>query len=241
MRPPLADRGPEADLALLLAAEDAAAQRDQDAAAPPRRPRSTQSPENPKTPDLAQPLVDQVRRRRAGRAVVHPHVGDPLAERQVAHQRDHRDARLAQAQDRGVDLGRLRRLEDHPAGAPAGDRVQDRDDVARVARLAEIEPRPHDRGPQRRKLLLQRGLDRGGEPVRGLHHDVDHEHPAGQPQLAALLVQVGDGLPDVVDGARAHAAAVVEDAVHGGLAHAGLAGDLADRVRVGHAAILMGC
>ena len=38
VRPPFADRGPEADLALLLAAEDAAAQRDQDAAAPPRRP-----------------------------------------------------------------------------------------------------------------------------------------------------------------------------------------------------------
>src|SRR6478735_7666814 len=92
-----------------------------------------------------------------------------------------------------------------------------------------------------REFRLQRGLDRGGEPVRGLHHDVDHEYPAGQPQLAALLVQVGDGLPDVVDGARADAAAVVEDTVHGGLAHAGLPGDVADRVRVGHTAILMGC
>src|SRR6185437_11712613 len=82
--------------------------------------------------------------------------------------------------------------------------------------------------------MLQGGLDRGGEPVRRLHHDVDHEHPAVEPQLAALAIQVGDGLPDVVDRARADAAAIVQDAVHGGLAHAGLAGDLPDRVGMGH-------
>src|SRR5689334_17021539 len=82
--------------------------------------------------------------------------------------------------------------------------------------------------------MLQGGLDRGGEPVRRLHHDVDHEHPAVEPQLAALAVQVGDGLPDVVDRTRADAAAIVQDAVHGGLAHAGLAGDLPDRVGMGH-------
>jgi hypothetical protein len=108
-----------------------------------------------------------------------------------------------------------------------------------VARLAEVEPGPDDRGLQRRQLVLERGLDRGGEPAGGLHHDVDHEDPAVEPQLAGLPVEVGDGLLDVVGGARAHAAAVVEDAVHGGFADSGLAGDFPDRVGVGHAAVLM--
>jgi hypothetical protein len=54
-----------------------------------------------------------------------------------------------------------------------------------------------------------------------------------------LLVQIGDGLPDVVDGARAHAAAVVEDPVHRGLADSGLTRYLPDRVGVGHATFLM--
>ena len=51
-------------LAILVATEDGAAQRDEDAAVP-----------------LAQPLVDEVCRRGAGRPVVHPDVGHPLAER----------------------------------------------------------------------------------------------------------------------------------------------------------------
>jgi hypothetical protein len=77
VRPLLPDRGPEADLAFLLAAEHAAAQRDQDAAVP-----------------LAEPLVDEVGRGGAGRTVVHSDVGHPLAERQVGDQRDDGDAGL---------------------------------------------------------------------------------------------------------------------------------------------------
>ena len=59
-----------------------------------------------------------------------------------------------------------------------------------------------------------------GEPLRGLHHDVDHECAAGQPQLCALPVQVGDGLLHFSDGARTHPAAVVEHPVDGALAQA---------------------
>ena len=78
VRPLFPDRGPEADLAFLLAAEHAAAQRDQDTAVP-----------------LPEPLVDEVRRGGAGRApVVHSDVGHPLAERQVGDQRDDGDAGL---------------------------------------------------------------------------------------------------------------------------------------------------
>jgi hypothetical protein len=87
--------------------------------------------------------------------------------------------------------------------------------------------------------VLERRLDRGGEPGGRLHHDVDHEYPAVEPQLAGLPVQIGDGLPDVVDGARAHAAAVVEDSVYRGLADPGLTRYLADWEGVGHVAFLM--
>jgi len=52
-------------------------------------------------------------------------------------------------------------------------------------------------------------------------------------------VEIGDGLPDVVHRARAHATAIVEDAVHGGLAHSGLAGDLPDGIGMSHAVVLM--
>ena len=60
----LAQRRAETDLALLLAAEDAAAQRDQHAARLG-----------------AGPLGHEVRRRGASRAVVDADVGDPAAER----------------------------------------------------------------------------------------------------------------------------------------------------------------
>src|SRR5260370_9344031 len=95
-----------------------------------------------------------------------------------------------------------------------------------MALLPEVEPRAYDRGPQRRQFVLERGLDRGGETAGRLHHDVDHEDTAVEPQLAGLPVQIGDGLLDVFDGARPHAAPCVEDPRTWGRADAGLARSL---------------
>ena len=71
---------------------------------------------------------------------------------------------------------------------------------------------------------------------RGVDDEVDDERPPAQPQLRALPVQVVDRLVDLGDGAGPHAAAPVQHPVHGGLRQPGLHGDLADPVRVPHAA-----
>jgi hypothetical protein len=67
-----------------------------------------------------------------------------------------------------------------------------------------------------------------------LHDDVDEESAAGEPQLAPLPVQVGDGLSHVAHGAGSHTRTVVEHPVDGGLAQACLPSDLPDRIRMPH-------
>ena len=97
-----------------------------------------------------------------------------------------------------------------------------------------METRPQHRRGERRQFGLDRGPEGVGEPLRGLHDDVDEVAPAVEAQLGALLVQVGDRLHDLGPGVLPHARAVVEDAVDGGLAQPGLLGDLADLVAVRH-------
>jgi hypothetical protein len=76
-----------------------------------------------------------------------------------------------------------------------------------------------------------------GEPGGRVDDQVEEERPPGQPHLRALPLQVGDRAVHLVDGALPHAAAPVEDAVDGRLGQPGLAGDLADRIRVRHAPV----
>ena len=52
-------------------------------------------------------------------------------------------------------------------------------------------------GPQGGQLGLQGRPHGGGEPGRGLHHDVDEERAAGEADLGALPVELVDGLLDV--------------------------------------------
>src|SRR3954447_8176553 len=56
----------------------------------------------------------------------------------------------------------------------------------------------------------------------------------GQSQLAALPVQIGDGLSHVAHGAGAHPRPVVEHPVDGGFTQPRLTGDLPNRVGVSH-------
>lgn len=67
-----------------------------------------------------------------------------------------------------------------------------------------------------------------------LHDNVDQVATAVEPQLGALLVQVGDGLHDLCPGVVPHSRTPIEDTVDGGLAQAGLLSDLADLVAVRH-------
>ena len=97
-----------------------------------------------------------------------------------------------------------------------------------------MEPGPHHGGREGRQLRLDRRPERVGEPLRGLHDDVDQVAPAVQPQLGALFVQVGDRLHDLGAGVLPNAGPLVEHAVDGGLAQPGLLGDLADFEAVRH-------
>ena len=102
------------------------------------------------------------------------------------------------------------------------------------ARLPQVEAGPQHGGREGGQFGLDRGAERVGEPLRGLHDHVDQVAPAVQPQLGALLVQVGDRLHDLGAGVLPHARPLVQHAVDGGLAQPGLLGDLADLVAVRH-------
>ena len=91
---------PEAHLPLLLATEVVAAQGDEDAAGP-----------------VAEPLLEQVGRRRPGRSVVHADVRDPTAAGQVGDESDHRDPLGVQPGDGVSHLGHIGGLEQDPVGA----------------------------------------------------------------------------------------------------------------------------
>ena len=97
-----------------------------------------------------------------------------------------------------------------------------------------MEARPQHGRRERGQFGLDGGPEGVGEPLRGLHDDVDEVAAAVEAQLSALLVQVGDGLHDLGPGVLAHPRPVVEDAVDGGLAQPGLLSDLADLVAVRH-------
>ncbi len=88
---------------------------------------------------------------------------------------------------------------------------------------------------QGRQLGLQCGADRRGEALGCLHHDVDHERPADEPDLRALPVQVGYRTAYLPRGALPHPAPAVEHPVDGRLAQPRLTSDLPDREGVAHA------
>ena len=97
-----------------------------------------------------------------------------------------------------------------------------------------MEPRPQHRRGEGGQLGFDRRPERVGEPLGRLHHHVDQEAATVEPQLSALLVEIGDGLGDLGAGVLPHAGPVVEDAVDGRLAQPRLLGDLADLVPVWH-------
>jgi hypothetical protein len=97
-----------------------------------------------------------------------------------------------------------------------------------------MEPGSNDRRLQAWELGLERGPHGGGEPLRSLHDEVDHEGPAAEAELGLLPFEVGDGLVHLARRARAYARSVVQSAVHRRLAQAGLRSDLADPERVAH-------
>src|ERR1035437_3259017 len=210
--------GPESDLAFFLTSEHTATQRDQHV-----------------TVAVAEESVDQVCRGGTGGSVVDADVGDALAQRNVGDQGDDGNPVLVEFRDGVGNLGDVGGLEYDAHGTAVADVVQDLHDVRGAALLPEIEPGSNHGRPQRRQLGLQRGLDRRGEPVRGLHDHVDQECAAVQSKLAALPVQVGDGLPHVAHGAGAHPWSVVENPVDGGFTEPRLTGDLPDRIRMSHA------
>ena len=138
-----------------------------------------------------------------------------------------------------TDLGFVRCLEDDSHGPAAADVVKYFHQFAGSRRFPEIESRSHDRRPEHGQFEFECGFHGGGEPVRGLHDDVDDERTAAQPHLAALPVEIDDRLGDVCRRAGPHTGALVQDAIDGRLAQPGLPGDLTDRVGVGHARSLM--
>ncbi len=87
---------------------------------------------------------------------------------------------------------------------------------------------------QRGQFGLQRGPYGRGEPLRCLHHDVDHEGAADQPHLGALPVQVGYGPVHLLGGALPHPSPAVQHAVHRGLAQARLTCDFPEREGMTH-------
>ena len=124
-------------------------------------------------------------------------------------------------------------------GPPArADRVQGRHGRTHIGALAQVEPRPDDCGAGRGQLGLE-GLAHGGaEPRRRLHHHVEHEGPRAEPQLGLLAVEVEDGLLDGPHRASTDPGAGVEHPVDRRRGQAGLLGDVAQAVLVGHAATL---
>ena len=117
----------------------------------------------------------------------------------------------------------------------AADPGQGVDHLRGRPRLPQVEPRPQHRRGEGGQFGLDGRAEGVGEPLRGLHHDVDQVAAPVEPQLGALFVQVGDRLHDLGAGVLPDAGAVVEHAVDGRLAQPGLLGDLADLVPVRHA------
>jgi hypothetical protein len=100
--------------------------------------------------------------------------------------------------------------------------------------LPQVEPGPQHGRRERGQLGLDRGAEGVGEPLRGLHDHVDQVAAAVETELGALFVEVGDRLHDLGPGVLPDPGALVQDAVDGGLAQAGLLSDLANLVAVRH-------
>ena len=121
----------------------------------------------------------------------------------------------------------------------ARDQVQRRDDVGHRVAVGQVKPGPDDGRPQRRQHPLERGAHRGGEPLRGLHNEIEQERATAQPQLGLLALEVGDRLVHLPDRAGPYAPALVENAVDRRFAQPRLQGDVADPIRVGSPLLLM--
>ena len=184
------------------------------------------------------PLVDEVGGRGARGSVVDADVCDASAVRHVGDERDHRDAESNELVHRRADLRRVRGLEDHALRTAAGDAGEGAHDVGGRAGVLKVEPRADDRGSQVRQLRLERPPHCRREPWWRLHHEVDEERPSSDTQLARLPVELGDRLLDLRHGALPHARSPVEHTIDGRQAQAGLLGDLAHSVRMGHVARL---
>ena len=171
--------------------------------------------------------------------VVDADVGASRAGRHIGRVGHHGDAAVDQPVDRLGDLGFVLGLEDHAvAAAQPGQRV---DHLCGRTGLPQVESRPQHGRREGGQFGLDGRAERVGEPLRGLHDDVDQVAPAVEPQLGALFVQVGDRLHDLGAGVLPHAGPLVQHPVDGGLAQPGLLGDLADLVAVRHVRAFLRC
>ena len=145
---------------------------------------------------------------------------------QVGDQRDDRDARRDQPRR---PPRRPRGTSGALSSTPCEPRRRDAGRASRPARRPAPVSRRWNRarttaGPQRRQLGLQRRADGGGEPLRGLHDDVDEERAAGRAGPGSRCRSSSAMACAHLGGrARADAAAAVEHAVDRRLAEAGLA------------------
>jgi hypothetical protein len=120
------------------------------------------------------------------------------------------------------------------------DPVDERRKIGNARNLAEVVAGAEDRRPQRRHLILERNPHRLGKAIRRPHDDVHDKFAPGQPCLLDLTIQFVYCLFDALGRVLAHAAALVEHAIDGRLAEAGLKRNLFDEKRVSHKDRLMG-
>ncbi len=179
----------------------------------------------------AGPVVDEVRRGRAGRTVVHPGVRRPRAAGHVGDVGDGRDPQTSKAVHGRTHVGMVGCLEHDAVRAAGSDRVEQTHRRGRVAVLAEVGAHADDGGTQRLELLLQRPARRRGEPLRRLHDQVEDHRSGGEQHLLALTVELLDRPLHLGDRRGADADTTVQDAIHGGAAQPGLGHDVADPVR----------
>ena len=204
LRSQLGQRLAEPDLALLLAPERGVTHGHQDSAGEPG------------------PLGDQVRRRGPGRPVVDPDVRRLVARADVGDKRDGGDpasaSRSTAAATSGVS-GAFRITPSDPRWAMSS---STRRRCRRVAVLAQPRAGAHDCRAQRSQLGLQGVARSAGEPVGGLHHQVEDQRPCRELDLFVLAFELCDGLVDLGHRLRPDSFAAVQHPVDRGSAQSGL-------------------
>ncbi|MNQ36822.1 hypothetical protein D3C85_503480 [compost metagenome] len=222
MAVPFAQRAAKADLALFLAMKTVAAQGHQHLLFPWPLAR-------------AQPLADQTRGRLARRAVIHAHVAAARGRWQVRHQGHHGNAGRRQPAHRLDHRRQVRRLQQHAVAAVLADALQLVDDALHFQGFMQVKARAQHGRMQRRQFRFQRGAHGVRKAARRHHQHVEHEFSAGQAHLRALPRQFIERLHHAAHGIRVHAPALLDHAVDGRHADAGLQRHDLDGKRMRHA------